>query len=895
MAQLLAGARVGRSGIRVVVGEAGIGKSTLLAQVRAAAGDMRLVRTAGALSEREVAFSGIHQICAPMLNLLDELPAPQRAALDVALSVAAGPAPDRFAVGAAVLGLITRAAEEAPLAIVVDDAHLLDESSAQALVFAGRRLITDRVALVLAMRPSPGSALADLPQFDLGPLGLADARKLLEATGGEAWEHARLERFHEATGGNPLALLDLAGESDRLAAAPPLAPMPLRGELLGVYARRARKLSATARRVLLLAAADSHDIGALTRACTASGIAFESLAEAEAAGLVRLLDGTIGFRHPLVRAAVYGDADPARRREAHRLLAAAVAADELDRRAWHLGEAALGPDPEAAALLEQASVAARGRGANAVAAAQLTRSAALTVDPHSRFRRLLAAGEQSWIAGTGDAAGLLRQARDQAGTVAERASAMRRLATVEARGGSLLRARDLQFEAAELVAPHDPEAAALLYADAAETCLYLCDPVSGMKAANRLVSLVDASFPAQIRRIAAIACGISFVTGGRADEGVRLIRTGTQLGTPDTSVVDPWAFHWNLLGPLFLREAGASRDIVAEVIRAVRERAAVGALPFLLAMIARDDAGAGNWSRAESEYAEAIRFAQETGHQADLALAHAGLAGILAHRGETDATLENVARARELAERHDVGLARVWAATATADLACARGDVPDAVAGYTELIELLATLQDTDPDPCPGPELVECLVQQGEHERAREVSRAFAERARAKGAPWTCARAHRADAIADPATAAESFEAALTLHGRTPDPFETARTQFAYGAHLRRRRQKSRARDHLRAAVAGFERLGATPWAERAAAELAATGETASRRTVGPIVSLTPQERQVASMLAEGRTTRETAAALFLSRKTVEYHLRNVYIKLDIHSRAELVAAVAAS
>ncbi len=892
--RLLAGARVGDGGVLVVVGEPGIGKTSLLEDARADVEGMRVVSARGVAAERGVAFSGLHQVCAPLLAVLEELPAPQAEALGVALAMASGPTPERFAVGVAVLGLLTRAAEDRALAVFVDDAHLLDPSSAQALAFAGHRLGTDRVAVVAAVRADEDSPLLALPALRLGPLGVAETRTLVAPAEDTWWGEEEVARFHRATGGNPLAILELADQADRLTAAPATAPVPLTGELLAAYSRRVETLSAPARVALLLAATDDHDLRVLDRACASADLHLSALAEAEALGLVRLTGDAVEFRHPLVRAAVYGAADPAARRDAHRRLAAAT--DDLDRRAWHLAEGALGPDDEAADLLEQAAERSARRGANAVAAAQFERAAALAVRPEHTGSRLLRAGDQAWLAGaSGRAVADLHAALARARTPAERAAARGRLGAVAARRGSLEEARDLLLAAADEVAPHDPDAAVLLLADAVEACFYLCDTATALVASARITDLVAAGTSAAAGRLGSLAAGVALVLGDRGDRGAELIRSAMAAPLAPVEEADQWRFRWSLVGPLFLREAGSTRAAMASAVHLVRTRAAVGMLPFLLTLVAKDDAGASSWGDAEAGYTEAIRIARETGHVNDLALALAGLSWLEARQGRAEESRGHGEEAGRLAAANSAQLARLWVLFAAGDLEAAVGDPAEAALAYGVLARALDELGVTDADLRPGPELVECLCRMGDAAGAEREARAFMAAAAAKGQPWALARAHRALALTAPAERAEDeFARALALHERTPDPFESARTRLAHGAWLRRSRRRADARPVLRAALETFERLGAGPWADRAAAELEATGETAARRGGGALDGLTPQERQIAGLLAAGRTTREAALTLFLSPKTVEYHLRHVYQKLGIHSREELAAAVEA-
>jgi len=893
--RLLAGARVGTSGVLVITGEPGIGKTALLAEARDLAAGMRVLSARGVEAEQGLAFGGLHQLCTPLLGLLPELPPPQAEALGVALALKAGARPERFAVGAALLGLLTRAAEDSALAVFVDDAQLLDESSTQAIIFAARRLQNDPVAVLAAQRDDPSSGLANLETLRLAPLDVGATRELVGGQGPLASSARSMARFHEATGGNPLAILELSGEVERLLVAPPHSPLPLAGELREAFLRRVRTLSPDARQLLLVTAADSHDLATIRRAGERLGLSLRALEEAESAGLVRLTSQSVEFRHPLVRAAVYGAAEPVARREVHRVLADCLQPGEGGRRAWHRAEAALGPDEEAAVLLESAAGDSAQRGANAEAAWQFERAAALTSDLEFRATRLLRAGEQAWLAGATDrATGLLSRSLDLATTVGNRARAMRRLGEVEGSSGSLRRARDLQLAAAELVEETDPTVAALALADAVWASVYLCDSPRAKQLGERLVAMTGPSAPPLVNHLGYLAAGVALVLGGESDRGPALIRTALAHRVDGDTVDSEWQMRWAMVGPLFLREAGSNRETVAQAVQTVRERAGVGVLPFLLPLIAKDAAASTSWAAADEMYAEAVALAEETEHPVDRGFALAGWSILQARQGRAADATAHAREALRLGSEHEVHLARLWARWALADSCAGEGRMAEAVAAYEVVAQLLRELDVSDPDLSPVPELVECRRQTGSARDVVPVAVAFLDQATRKGQPWALARAHRAMAVAlgDERSDAE-FAAALALHKRTLDAYETARTQLSYGAHLRRTRRRAEARPLLRAALSTFEHLGAVPWADRAAAELDATGETAVRHGASLVTSLTPQERQIATLLAAGRTTREAAAALFLSPKTVEYHLRHVYLKLDIRSREELATAMA--
>jgi DNA-binding CsgD family transcriptional regulator len=344
------------------------------------------------------------------------------------------------------------------------------------------------------------------------------------------------------------------------------------------------------------------------------------------------------------------------------------------------------------------------------------------------------------------------------------------------------------------------------------------------------------------------------------------------------------------VAPLFLRHSSAGRSLLDYALQTARSRAAVGVLPFALNLIARDQATTDRWAVAESTYHEAIDLARESGQHTELAFGLAGLAWLDARRGREEEGRAAAAEALELCQGTGMRLHEIWATAALGELELGLGDAARAVVIFERHQQQLDDLVITDPDLSPAAELVEGYLTLGRHGDAERVASRFSAAAEAKGQPWSHARALRAQGmLADEDGFASVFERAISLHGQTPDAFESARTRLAFGQRLRRSRNRVLAREQLRAAVDDFDRLGARPWADRARAELAATGETHRRRDDDArIDDLTPQELQVALLLTSGRTTRETAAALFLSPKTVEYHLRHVYQRLGIHSREEL-------
>jgi DNA-binding CsgD family transcriptional regulator len=891
--RLLAGARVGQSGALVLVGEAGIGKSALLQAAASRAAGMRLLRATGSVADRDVAFGGLLALLRPALGLFDRLPAPQAAALGGALAL--GPGADRFAVGAATLTLICRYAEEAPVAVIVDDAHLLDPPSADALAFAARRLMADPVAVLAAVRSPEPDALtgAGLPRLVVAGLDRTASGELVAAQSRGPVATDAVDQLHRATAGNPLALLELADDIDRLVRQPDLAPVPMPVALAEAFAVRTSRLAPAARTVLLLAAASDGDLAVLDVAAARNSLGLAALAEAERAGLVHLEAGRVRFRHPLVRSAVYAGAAPDERRAVHAALAEAVPAHDVERRAWHLTEAALGPDEAAARVCEEAATGARSRSAHAVAATAYERAARLSPEHGQRVRRMVAAGESALFAGQVQrACALVDETSPRPADPLLRVRVEELRGAVAARGGSMARARDILVAAAHEASGVDPDAATVLLADAVYVCFFLGDARSALAAADRIKALLPKVGSARATVVGTMAVGIALVLAGRAGEAE--LRQATQMmATSDVLEDDPGRTAWLVYGPLFLREPGTGRELVERVVADTRERAAIGALPLLLFLVARYDATTDRWSAAESGYAEAIRLARETGQSADLAAALAGLAWLNARQGRVAECQQHAREAIAISQERDLHTWRAWSLFALGELELGRGHVAAALDHLQPLDAMLAEIGLLDPDLSPAPELTDALMRVGRAEEARQVAARFGRRAAAKGQPWALARAARAEALVGPDVDLDRhFATAFGHHARALDPFEHARSQLVYGMRLRRARRRAEARPLLRACVATFDELGATPWAETAAAELKATGETARRRGPSTVDALTPQELQIAQLLADGRTTRQAAAALFLSPKTIEYHLRHVYTKLTIASRDELARAM---
>ncbi len=586
---------------------------------------------------------------------------------------------------------------------------------------------------------------------------------------------------------------------------------------------------------------------------------------------------------------MYADAVAQERRDAHAALAAVLPDRDVDRRAWHLAAATVGPDAQAAAALEQAGARARDRSAYAVAAAAFERGGRLAPSEDVRARLLFAAAESASLAGdSARAFRLLDEAEPAAVDPVLAARVLYLRGEVTMRRGPVMDGYPLIVSAAEQIAETDSELAVEMLARAAYGCFYAGDTPALVSAAERAVALAEGEGSPRAGFFAAMSHTFALVARGEGEAGASAARRAVEIAEGSEELRnDPLLLMWAALGPLWLREAQAGRGLIERASERARGQAAVGALPGLLHILARDQATTDQWPAAEASLDEAIRLARETGQRVELAAALAGLAWLEARQGREDGCRKHAAEASAACEVLGMGTYGIWTIQALGDLELGLGRPAEAARHHEEQVAAMSALGIADVDLSPAPELVESYLRLGRADAASAAAAEFSAAAEAKRQPWALARAARCEGML-----ADDFEPffaeALRLHALTPDVFEAARTQLVYGARLRRSRQRVRAREVLRAAMETFERLGAEPWADQARAELAATGETARRRDASTLDELTPQELQIARLLADGRTTREAAAAVFLSPKTVEYHLRNVYRKLGLHSREEL-------
>ena len=898
--EALAAARLGKSTRLVIRGEPGIGKTALLEHAVAEAGPMKVLAARGVEFEADVPFAGLHQLLTPALGLMDRLPPIHASALRSSLGLGERIEADRLIVGAGVLELISAYAERDPLLITVDDVQWMDRASTEAIAFAARRLIADPVCILVAVRSEEDSPFrtSGMTELNLGGLDRDSATELIRRTSSAEFTREHIDRMVDATGGNPLALLELAPVGPQHSSAP-LSELPIVTSVERSYLRRADGLTDGTRRILqLMSASGVADLAVVRRAAGVLEIAAEDIERAEGTeGLVRVVADRVEFVHPLARAAIYHSASAAQRRAAHRALAAVMTdPDSIDRRAWHLAAAADGYDGDAAQALEAAALRARESSGYDAAAAALEESARLTEDPELRGRRTYRAADNAWLAGqAGRAVELLAAARKLSTSIAVLVDIDNLDGHIAMRRGAVMEGYRKMVAAADAIEPTDRLQAIRILADATVSTYGAGFPAEMLGGARKALEMLKPGDPPEQAVFARVAYGTLAIMAGHGSDGPKRLHESVALfrAVPSDSV-DPLVLMCAGLAGLFLREAEVGRELLDRALNQAREHAPTAALPSVLFMLGRDAAATDRWPLARAQYEEGSRVARETMQLTWLAGMVSGLAWLDALEGREEECRAHAAEGLELSERYSMSLFKAWSHIALGQLELGLGRPEDALAHFKECSEFLHSVSIDDPDLSPAPDIVDALVRLGRLEEARAVSDAYRKSAEAKGQPFALARAARARALlATDAAYARDYESALGHHEGTPDVFERARTQLYFGERLRRARRRVDARRHLREALKAFDLLGAAPWSERALAELQASGETARVRDDRYRQQLTPQEFQVALTLAEGATTREAAARLYLSPKTVEYHLRHVYDKLEIRTRDELASAIA--
>src|SRR6266542_2339016 len=890
--ELLAGAHASRSAVLVITGEPGVGKSVLLEDAREQARGMRVLSGSGVESEAHLPFAALHQIVRPVLGLVENLPHPQAAALRGALGLAEGESDDRFLVSLAALSLLAEAAERQPLLCLVDDAHWLDDASAGALVFVARRLEAEGIVMLFAAREGEdrGFEAPGLPQLRVGGLDPAAAGTLIDQREGVVLSSEVRNRLVAETEGNPLALLELSSalsEAQLSGAEPVLAPIPVSARVERAFLTRVRRLPEETQTLLLVAAADdTGELATVLRAAARLGAAGEALDAAEQAGLAQVRGARLELRHPLVRSAVYQGAPLSRRQAVHRALASVLEGEaEADRRAWHHAAASIEPDPSVVEELERAAERARQRSGFAAASLALERAAALTGDEHERARRLTAAGEDAWFGGhTERARMLLERARPLASEPIERADIDRSLGLIEITRGVPADACRLLVRAATEVAPLDGERALQLLNLASLGAIYAGDRESSVAIAELARNLVveDTAFA---RALVQLLVGLGAHFEGDFATAAPRLRSALDLAEElddDAAVGQPVALFFAGRAALYLGDHQAVyRNTHAAAARA-RAEGALGLLAYVLPRLGYGDLWAGRWASASASAAEGLQLAWDLGQHHLVAQQLGLLAMIAAHRGEEDECRSLAAESRELASAYGLVLVAEFADWALAHLELGLGRAEEAFRRARELSTYAVFWAVLD--------RIEAAVRAGERKTARLWLDSFERWAESSTVAWArAALLHCRALLSEEESEAEGlFVAALEAHAEATRPFERARTELAFGEFLRRTRRRVEARRHLRVALDGFELLGATLWAERARVELRASGQTARKRDPSTSGDLTPQELQIARFVSEGLSNRQVAAQLFLSPRTIDFHLRNVYRKVGISSRTAL-------
>jgi DNA-binding CsgD family transcriptional regulator len=886
MDELLAGARADESGSLIVRGEPGIGKSALLDYAAARANEMQLLRTAGVEAEADLAFAGLYGLLRPILGRLSELPELQANALAGALGLAPASGFDRFLASAAVLGLVAEAAEERPLLCLVEDAHWLDTPSAEALVFAARRLRAERVAIVFAVREGEARTFEGrgLPELLLTGLGDEDALVLLSDCSIELVPAVR-ERLLAEAAGNPLALLELpAGLSEEQRAGTEALPdaIPLTTRVQAAFAARVEGLPAATQTMLLVAAADdTGEVATVVGAAAELEVTAEALEPAEASGVVRTDGGRIVFRHPLVRAAVLDAATLAQRQRTHAALASVLHGEEhADRRVWHHALATLTADENVAAALEAAARRSQLRGGHASAATAFERAADLSDAEPSRSRRLGEAAEAAWAAGQAERARGLATRSLPNSEGHQRVRLLYLSGLIEAQSGWLPDALPPLMEAIE--GSEDASLTLEMLRDAYEFAAYTGDHDRLVELARRTAQVEPATESDRFIAAAIMAWG-SELSGDYA-RGALLAAEAIERAE---RLDDPRGLIW---ATLTVDREGTWGDGLPHASRAValaRQRGLVSLLPQALAAQSIELIGRSRFDLAYSAADEGRRLALDIGHPWVAGWNVDNLAAVEALRGQEE-------EARAHVEVHD----ELFAASGTSV-----SILSERVLGLLELTlgrpaEALEHLRRFAAAPAGVimsphrvlglPDLVEAAVRSHQLEEAADHLARFQEWVEQFPTPARLALLARCQALTVESEAEPHFLRSIEL-AETLSPFDRARTELLYGEWLRRQRRRVDARPHLRAALELFQQLAVSPWEERARAELRASGETARRRDPSTRDQLTPQELQIAHLVAEGMTNREIGAQLYLSPRTIEYHLRKVFAKLQIASRTDLV------
>jgi DNA-binding CsgD family transcriptional regulator/tetratricopeptide (TPR) repeat protein len=887
----------------MVLGDAGIGKSALLNYLESRATGFTALRANGTESESELAFSGLADLLRPLLGELGALPQPQAAALAGALALGPPVPGDPFAIGTATLGLLSRAAERSPLVALIEDAQWLDRPSLAAIVFAARRVQAEGILIVFAVREGepPAVSMEGLGTLRLAHIDAAAASALLALTT-PLLPPPVAERICAAAGGNPLALIEMPlalADAQRSGTEAPEGPMAVGPRLTAIFKRRVAALSAQAQSSLLIAAAsDRDDVGPVLEAMRGSGLGPVAIEEAETAGFLTVRGDQLIWRHPLVRAAVYHGAAPGARRAAHRALAEALDAHRApDSRAWHLASATLGHDEQAALALEGSAANARERRGSAAAARAFERAARISADPEARARRLFeAAVDLLSTAEPGRARELLSEALELSTDVLRRSDIVRTLAMADMFRGSPESTVEMLSAEADRIEPLDRGRAAVMRADACVAITMTGDVGKTLALAERAQSTAPLGGP-HTAALAQSMLANALVLAGRVSEARPYLGAARGAFTRDGLPPVPFRHHLvQTLGhsAIWLGEHVEARRFLGDVVTSARQQSAVAGLAFPLACLSELEYRTGRWTIAYALADDSVRMATEVGARSQLAFSLVCLARVEAGIGKQDDCRAHLRDALAISRELSVGSIEVYARSVAGLLELSLGNPDRAVLELGPLSRLVDRWKLAHPDVVQwGSDFVEALARGGDPVAAQAALDSFERQARATESRWGMGEAARCRGLLADADGFEKcFADALEWLQDDVAVFERARTLLCLGERRRRSRRLGPARDALGLALAGFEQLGAQPWILRTRRELHATGARLGPPPEQPVQRLTPQELQVAIIAATGATNREIAASLFLSPKTVDFHLGKVYRKLEVRSRSQLTVYI---
>ena len=897
---LVAGARRGEGGALLIAGEPGIGKTSLLEEAIARAGDLGVIRTAGIEAEANLPYASLGEAVAPLLDLLPRLAEPRADAIRAALALGtpAGPPADRFATCAAFLSLLTFAAQREPLLVVVDDAQWLDTPSAECLAYAARRLTGTPVAMLVSARPGREGPCSDLVRSSAWTCRSSATRTLGRCSGprrprpprrsSTAWSSwRRVTRW-------PCASCRPGSANASGSGLEPVDHVPVGGgALLEAFEARLAALAPDDRAAVVVAsAAVDREPGPVVSACRDLGIPTSALERAEDAGVLSVSEQRLSFTHPLVKAVAYERTSPAERRRAHKALAAHC---DDDARAWHLAAATVGPDDDVADLLEAAARRASVRGAHSVAADALQRAAGFSEQDEARADRIYGAALAAALGGDYHRCAGLLEPLTEIDDALQRARIRHTIALVTMTGGirSITDAHLRLGEEAERVLAIDPATSAAMHADAALLAGVGGQVSAGLPAARRAVAVLPEDAPPMIRCRVHALFGIGRALTGNArdardslDEAGRLLAESGSLSPATQSAV------LGLHARVCTGQEETLRSEIARLVEMAEQADTFGLFPYLLGVSADVAYRVGDWAAAAGA-STSVAHAEEYGQRGILPFCLVISARLRAAVGETEQARAELEHAAALAQELGAGMVDYWVAATLGFLELGLGRADQAIVELERAEAHAARSGLEDPTFVPwAPDLVEAYLRAGRPGDAKRASASLGRRAARADVPLAHALAARCRGLIAEDGFDQDFELALAQHAHSVVPFETARTLLAYGSRLHRVRRRVEARKRLRAAREVFDDLGARPWIARTDAELRAAGAIRRDPNADPD-QLSAQEMNVALAVSEGATNREVAASMFLSPKTIDFHLGRIYRKLGIHSRTELAALAA--